>query len=134
MANVVLIDDEHGPIDFYVQALTEGEHSVEQLDTVEKLLAHLDKGVAADVYVVDIMMPTHGNPQMRAAADGLASGIVLHKRIRERFPNVPIIMLTSISNPAVIAGLQVESNTRIESKVDTLPSDLVDLVNSVLKK
>src|SRR5579872_1797717 len=132
MANIILIDDEHGPIDLYADALREAGHQVEQLDTVEKVFDHLDKKKPADLYIVDIMIPTHGHDQMKAAADGLASGIMLHKKIRRLFSKVPIIILTAISNPEIISGLRVEGNTTIQSKIDTLPSDLVERVGSQL--
>jgi CheY-like chemotaxis protein len=132
MANVALIDDEHGPIDYYVQALSEMGHQVEHFDTVEKAFAHLDGGQLADLYVVDIMMPTIGHPRLKDAADGLASGIILHREIRRKSPTVPIIVLTSISNPEILKGLLLEPNTRIESKIDTLPFELVSFVEDAL--
>ena len=133
MANIALIDDEHGPIDYYVEALNECGHNVDHLDSVEKALAHIDAGRAADLYVVDIMMPTYGHPRLKDAADGLASGIVLHREIRRKFQDVPILVLTSISNPDVLEGLLLdENNTRLESKIDTLPFELVDIVETML--
>ena len=35
MARIAFVDDEHGPIDYYVDALRESGHDVEQIDTVE---------------------------------------------------------------------------------------------------
>ncbi len=133
MATIVFIDDEHGPIDYYVQALSESGHQVERFDTVEKTFAHLDTRRTADIYVVDIMMPTHGHLRLKDSADGLASGVVIHREIRRVFPKVPIIMLTSISNPEILGGLPLEENTRIESKIDTLPYELVEIVANTLK-
>lgn len=132
MANIAFIDDEKGPIDYYVDALKENGHNVERLDSVEKALAHVDAGQAADLYVVDIMMPTHGHPRLKDAAEGLSTGIVLHREIRRRFPNVSILVLTSISNPEILHGLSVENNTRLESKIDTLPFELVGVVEEML--
>jgi DNA-binding NarL/FixJ family response regulator len=132
MAHVALIDDEHGPIDYYEQALTESGHRVERFDTVEGVFVHLENKRPADIYVVDIMMPTHGHPRLKEAANGLASGIVLHREIRNVFPNVPIIILTSISNPEILESLPVDEKTRIESKIDILPFELVGIIESVV--
>lgn len=132
MAYVAFVDDEHGPIDYYLDALKAKGHQVQRLDTVEDLFAHLAENKPADIYVVDILMPTHGHPQLKEASDGLATGIVLHREIRRAFQDVPIIMLTSISNPDVLEGLTLEANTRVESKIDTLPFELADIVDSAL--
>lgn len=133
MAKIVFIDDERGPIDYYVKALNEGGHQVQKLDTVEEVFAHLEARKPADIYVVDIMMPTHGHPRLKDAAGGLASGIVLHREIRRAFPAVPIILLTSIANPDILEGLSLETHTEIKSKIDTLPFELVDDVETALK-
>lgn len=132
MSRVAFIDDDHGPIDYYVEALTEKGHEVEQFDNVEAFFSHLDQGKPADIYIVDIMMPTHGNPRLRESADGLASGVVLHREIRRLFPEVPIILLTSISNQEILDGLPIEPNTQVESKIDTLPFELANIVDEKL--
>lgn len=129
MAKVVFIDDEHGPMDYYVRALKAKGHEVNQMDSVEKFLDHLDNEPLADVYVVDIMMPTRGNPRLKDAADGLATGIALHREIRRKYPAVPIILLTSIANPDVLDELRLEPKTTLESKIDTLPFELAQLVS-----
>lgn len=130
MAYVAFIDDEHGPIDYYVRALRHKGHFVKQMDSVAKFFSHLDNEESADIYVVDIMMPTQGDPRLKEAAHGLASGIALHKEIRRKHADVPIIILTSIANPEVLDGLTLEKNTTLESKIDTLPFELVDLIES----
>ena len=133
MAHIIFIDDEHSPIDYYIDALVTHGHQVDGIDTVERLFTHLDAAKPADIYVVDIMMPTHGHPRLEEAADGLASGIVLHREIRRAFPEVPIIVLTSIANPDILKGLRLEINTRLKSKIDTLPFELAEEIESLLK-
>ncbi|MGA3284043.1 MAG: response regulator [Verrucomicrobiota bacterium] len=133
MARIVLIDDEHGPVDYYVQALVDSGHEVAHLDTVDKVFEYLQNPKPADLFVVDIMMPTLGRPELKDAAEGLATGIVFWHQIRERFPGVPIIILTSVANPEILEGLPFDNKTQIESKIDTLPFELAEVANKLLK-
>lgn len=130
MPKVALIDDEYGPIEYYHKALIEQGMVVERIDNVQDALAHIDRGIALDAYVVDIMMPTLGlkDPRMQETANGLATGIMLHRELRKAFPAVPIFILTSISNPDILEGIPTQDNTELLSKIETLPFELAALV------
>ena len=129
MARIVLIDDDHGPMDLYVRALRESGLVVDHLDNLTEAMEHVrttDK--PADLYLIDIMMPPGDALTLEESNYGLTSGIILYQRLRDRFPDVPVIILTSISNPEILELLPSDSNTTKEAKVEVLPFDLVQKV------
>ena len=133
MARVILIDDDHGPMDLYVQALRQSGFHVEHLDTVSQALDHVVKAnKPADLYLIDIMMPPEDALTLEESQYGLTSGIVVYRRLRQRFPDVPVIMLTNISNPEILEILPADAHTTKEAKIDVLPFDLVQRVKERL--
>jgi CheY-like chemotaxis protein len=86
----------------------------------------------ADLYVLDLMMPAGDALDLETAGFGLTSGIEIFRRLRSKFPTVPVIILTSVSNPAILDALPLDENTIKEAKIDVLPSELVGRVNSLL--
>jgi DNA-binding response OmpR family regulator len=136
MPSVVLIDDDHGPVDYYVQALRSSDFEVEHLDTVDSALKHVENASEpADLYILDVMVPPGDSLDLRESSYGLTSGLVVYERLRERFPGVPVIILTNISTPEILDALPVgDQNTTIEAKVELLPFDLVDRVRQRLER
>jgi len=129
MKKVIVIDDEHGPIEFYVRALRDAGFSVEQLDTVEAALKHITEAEQpADIYILDIMMPPGKALTLDQAGYGLTSGVEIHHRLRTRFPTVPVIVLTNISHPKILELLPFDEFTTREAKIEVLPFDLVERV------
>jgi DNA-binding response OmpR family regulator len=128
MPTVVLIDDEHGPMDYYVAALQEHGFDVAHLDTVQAALDHIEGATKPpDVYILDIMMPPGDALDLREAGYGLTSGLQIHKRIRARFPKARIIVLTSISNPSILKGLPLDEYTECKAKIQVLPFELAEV-------
>jgi len=134
MARIILIDDDHGPMGFYLKALRQSGFDVEHIDSVAGALDHIEHGeVPGDLYVLDLMMPPGDAMELEKAGFGLKSGIELYRSLRARWENVPVIILTSISNPAILELLPVDSNTLREAKIDLLPFELVEKVKQRLE-
>jgi len=126
---VVLIDDEHGPMDLYVRALREAAFRVKHLDSVAVALEHIREArTPADLYILDLMMPPGDAMDLETAGYGLKSGVELHRCLRARWSNVPVIVLTSVSNPSILDLLPFDENTTCEAKIDVLPFELVEIV------
>lgn len=134
MAKIVLIDDNHGPMDLYVQALRKSGFEVEHLDTVALALAHIESAQRpADLYILDIMMPPGDALDLRESSFGLTSGLIIYERLLGKFPGVPVIVLTNISAPGILERLPLEdTGTTREAKIDVLPFDLADMVKKRL--
>lgn len=134
MAEIILIDDNHGPMDLYVQALCKSGYRVQHLDTVALALAHIDSSEQpADLYILDIMIPPGDAFGLRESSFGLTSGILIYERLLKKFPGVPVIVLTNISTPEILERLPLDdARTTRESKIDVLPFDLVEKVRERL--
>lgn len=134
MAKIVLIDDNHGPMDLYVQALRKCGFEVEHLDTVASAFANIASAQRpADLYILDIMMPPGDALDLRESNFGLTSGLIVYERLLARFPGVPVIVLTNISTPEILDRLPLDdAETTREAKIDVLPFDLVDKVRERL--
>lgn len=136
---IVVIDDEHGTTDLYVKALRMSGFDVRHYDNVRDSLAHIEppegKGEEPpDLYVLDLMMPPGEAISLEDSGFGLSTGIVLYRKIRARHPGVPIIILTSVSNPEILNLLPKDANTSREAKVDVMPFELVEKVSEILGK
>lgn len=132
MAKILIIDDEHGPIEYYADALRERGYQVEHLDNVREVEALLVGPSDIDLFVVDIMMPTHGLPRYKNTNHGLATGLEVARAIRAQNPKVPIIMLTAIGTPEILDEIPVDDIMQVESKIETLPFELADIVDRAL--
>lgn len=149
-------------MDLYVRALKQSGFDVEHLDSVAKALQHIKETEnPSDLYIIDLMMPPgdalnledtryglssgveiHRTLRKAGQVDaesletmssfGLTSGIAIHGRLRQRFISVPVIILTSVSNPAIINAIPFDALTRREAKIEVLPFELVEKVRSIL--
>jgi DNA-binding response OmpR family regulator len=116
-------------MEFYVRALRESGFGVEQLDTVEAALKHIaEVQQSPDIYILDIMMPPGNALTLEEAGYGLTSGVAIYRRLRAKFPRVPVIVLTNISNPKILDLLPFDDFTTREAKIAVLPLELVDIV------
>ncbi|MFN0079995.1 MAG: response regulator [Prosthecobacter sp.] len=131
--SVVIIDDEHGTTDLYVKALRMAEFEVRHIDNVKDALAHFQgDGSTPDIYILDLMMPPGDEIKLEESGFGLSTGIVLYRRLREKHPNLPVIILTSVSNPEILGLLPLDDNTRREAKIDVMPFELVEKIKETL--
>lgn len=134
MATITLIDDEHAPMDLYVRALRQSGFEIQHLDSVELALKHIREAeVPSDLYIIDLMMPPGTALDLEAAGFGLKSGIIVHRQLRQRFPSVPVIVLTSVSNPSILEAIPFDEHTKREAKIDVLPFQLVTKVREILQ-
>ena len=134
MARIVFIDDDHGPMDLYVKALRAAGHHVTHLDTVAAALDHAQEATSPpDLYVLDIMMPVEDALDLKEAGYGLTSGIVIYRRIRERFPMVPVTILTSVSSTRILNDLPLDDYTQWMAKIDVLPFELAHRIEEMLR-
>jgi DNA-binding response OmpR family regulator len=134
MTKIVLVDDNHGPIELYIQALRKSGFEVEHLDTVAAAIEQISSAEDfADLYILDIMMPPGDALDLRESTFGLTSGLIIYTRLRKKHPHVPVIVLTNISTPEILDSLPVDDvHTTRAAKIDVLPFDLVELVRERL--
>ncbi len=137
---VIIIDDDHGPIEFYVKALRLCHFEVTHLDTLDAGLRHFaDPGEPADFYVLDMMLPIAETGEdvlpkcgYKNIGFGMTAGLLLFERLRIRLPKVPVLVLTSISRPDILDKIPLDEHSEWRAKVNLLPFELSDLVRKSL--
>ncbi|MDR5755897.1 MULTISPECIES: response regulator transcription factor [unclassified Caballeronia] len=95
----VMLADDHPFVLVGMKALLDSDEAIEvvgQANNASTLLAEL-KRVACDVLVTDFAMPEHGAD----AKDGLR----LIRTVRDDFPQVNVVVLTSVTNVAILRSI-----------------------------
>ncbi len=88
--------------------------------------------LAPDLVVVDFMMPPGTRLTMDDTFGGVQSGAHIARAVRERFPNVPIIILTNRPNDEMASGLP--KGTYVQAKYEISPFGFADLVQQILTR
>jgi DNA-binding response OmpR family regulator len=144
LKSIIFIDDDHGPMDRYEQKLERAGYKVKRIQTAKDAFDYVDYATkindSADLWVVDIMMSVgkeeiliDGIPLRNLTDYGLTCGLQIVRRIRAAFANVPVILLTSITTPEILDSIEFGEHTRCHSKLAVVPSELVKLVNGILR-
>ncbi len=130
---VILIDDDHGPMDYYVEALRHRGFSVEQIDSTDEAFRWLEKPGAEmpDLVVVDMMMPPGTRLTMEETDSGLRSGVFIARAVRERFPNVPMVALTNYTAEEDVAN-GLPTGTPVKAKFEISAFGFADFIKDLL--
>lgn len=129
---IILIDDDHGPMDYYVDATREKQIEVQHIDDVDDALALMrdPKFIPPNLFVIDIMMP-HG---LSFTADetnhGVETGYLVIKECRKLFPETPVICLTNV-NKNVSQERQPDVIKHL-AKYETSPFQFADIIACML--
>ena len=119
--NAVLIDDDHGPMDYFAEALRGAGFTVLHIDDIDMAVDFI-KSVDifnVDLFIVDIMMLPGGTFSMEETDNGMRTGSLLARMIRGRLPRVPIAMLTN--QTASREDLDIPSDSSLFRKFDESP-------------
>lgn len=137
---IVFIDDDDGPILYYEQALYDSGFRVIRLKHFTKALDFIYSSTEQpDLWLIDVMMPIEdetleieGVNVVQSTSMGLSAGLVLYKEIKKRYGSIPVIVLTSIPTPQLLDKIEktLSDGDTCESKLDTVPSQLIQLVKS----
>ncbi len=97
---IVLIDDDHGPMAYFVAALKMKDVEVQQIDSVDEVFTWLDNLPAEkpQLFIVDMMMPPGTHFTLAETDDGLRTGVFVVRRLREVLADVPILVLTNYND------------------------------------
>jgi two-component system, NarL family, captular synthesis response regulator RcsB len=108
----VIIADDHPVVMLGVRALLKGRsnlHVVGEATSGSELLALL-ASQDCDLLITDFSMPYEADV-------GVGDGLLLLKRLRRDYPNLPIVVLTMIRNSALIRGMFAAGVNGVVGKV-----------------
>lgn len=141
-ARILLVDDElsmkkDGPngsyMWYYTEAIRESGFEVIEVVGPDSALHKLSsKSLKFDLTIIDIMMPPGKAYANENTLNGLRTGIFLAKTIQEKYPELPILVLTNVLNPDAINQLkQITSVKKTLAKPNYTPFQLVDEIRKI---
>lgn len=141
---ILLVDDECCPgqdspkgiyMWYYAEALREADFEVTEVIGPDDALSELAaEGARFDLVVLDIMMPPGEAYKEVNTLEGLRTGVFLGSTLRERYPNLPVVVLTNLANPQILSQVRELRNVKATfSKTSCPPFELVKEVKLILE-
>lgn len=134
----VLIDDDYGPMSYFVEALRMQELDVTHIATTDAALDWIADGKNAEpnIFIVDVMMP-HGRLPAEETDSGLKTGYHIMREIVKRYPNAPIVCLTNINHAEQTAAeiaLFADRGIKHIAKFETAPFAFAKTVKDMIQQ
>lgn len=124
MAKVLLIDDDVDLVDMNKLVLTSRGHEVSVAYSAKEARATLEK-LVPDVAVIDVMMESD------------SAGIELARELHDRFPSLPMLILSSVHDAKQLPYRFVPDETwlPVQKFIDKpiAPAALADQIEALLK-
>lgn len=130
---VLLIDEEKLPLKHYIQVLKNTGFKALQCYDTDKCLELIERGIPDLVAILlDVMMPPGRRFAKEETQNGLITGVLLYKEIRRLCPDVPVIVLTNVSDAETLKYLKEDRLTKIVQKLNYPPFRLARLINETV--
>ena len=118
MARITILDD-----DFSTEILAENlryfGHDVSRVPSAQEALSDLDRLLACDLVVLDIIMECPPELPEAKISGGRTTGMSVFERIRQKRPDIPILAYSATSDREVIDALRRDQYTRFLPKWST---------------
>lgn len=130
---ILFVDDERRVMDSYSLELALCGYDVRFETKVDVAInffeAHLNQ---IDLLVLDIMMPTGESFKNSNTTGGLRTGLPFYKRVRQRTPQLPVVILTNVTDEGIEEFFKKEKHCWFLRKVDFLPFEFAKEVNNII--
>lgn len=130
---ILFVDDERRVMDSYSLELAICGYDVRfetKVDVAIKFFeAHLSE---VELLVLDIMMPTGESFKNSSTARGLRTGLPFYKRVRQHAPQLPVVILTNVTDEGIEEYFKKEKHCWFLRKVDFLPFEFAKEVNNII--
>jgi len=128
---VVLVDDDALVSSFYRDMLEESLGcTVRHFLTPDTLFEFLASEPSVDLFILDVMLPTGRRYSSLDSHDGLTTGALVLRDLRERYAQTPILVLTSSSDGSTLQ--QLGHNARVCRKAEFSPSEIAKIANTMI--
>lgn len=115
MANIFVIDDDLAS-QLLVENLQQRGHNVERIATADEALQRADHIAAADLVVLDLIMPQSSDADRKSLEGSRTTGMRVFQGLRMRCAELPILVFTANQDPAVIDVIQQDAHARFLSR------------------
>lgn len=131
---ILIVDDEPRQVDSYLQELKFSRFEVELKEDVDEALDFVrQRRHEIELLILDIIMPPGGlGPE--DTRQGLRSGLVFFDRVRGLVPDLPVLVLTNVSDRRAADHFRGRERVRLLLKEDWLPFELVEEVIDFLSE
>ena len=130
---ILFVDDERREMGSYVEELRLSGYEVNFVNNVDDALKFFAENlISLNLIVLDIMLP-HNNVFKDVDTElGLRTGVHLYRKFRIQAPDLPIIILTNVSDERIAKFFKQEAKCTFLPKEDILPYELAEEVQSIL--
>ena len=130
---LLLVDDDKEPMRYYVMALEQEGFKVAQCFKPAIALDYAEKRSSEIAAVIlDVMMPPGVKYTASETNHGLKTGVFLIKDLRKKLADVPVIILTNVTNSETLKEFDQGTLVKVIQKMDCPPFSLVELVSEML--
>lgn len=135
---ILFVDDEKRWTEPYIRELEELQstgfhvHYEATVDGAWSFFLKNQKDIV--LLILDIMMAPGKLFIPEEARNGLRTGVRLYEKMRAEAPNLPIIMLTNVSDERIKEKFAMEANCLFVRKPECFPYELVDKVRNFLDR
>lgn len=132
MAKILIIDDDPA-MDLLVDGLRYRGHEAERISSASDALGDLGRSLAADIVILDILLPWPENIAGGPSRGSHGSGMELLREIRKARQDLPVIALSATQDADIIQALKDDPATTFVSKWESHPiREMVRLVHTRL--
>lgn len=130
---ILLIDDDDLIVSYYIKVLQQEGYKVKYFpgpDSAFEFIENTNPDPAA--IILDIIMPPGKRYQHEDTEEGLKTGILMYQDLRTLYPDVPIVVLTNVSNPATLRQFPEGPRLIVAQKLHYPPNELSQLVDDMV--
>lgn len=132
---ILFIDDERRYMATYVEELKDADYDVEVHTNVDKAYAFFqERADEVELIILDIMMSPGTTFRDEDTEKGLRTGVPFYERVRERAPDLPVIILTNASDADLIEKFSGEDQCWYRQKKDFMPFEIAQEVKRILPR
>lgn len=131
---ILLIDEEPRYVGTYIEELRDVGYDVIYATQVDEALAILKtKAASIELVILDVMMPAGSAFKDEDTVLGTKTGLFFFRRLREIEQQLPVIILTNVTQPDVFRFFQAQDSCWFLRKENYDPAALAEQVQRVLQ-
>ena len=130
---ILLVDDDNLVMRFYTRALEKTGYEVRQTYNPDKTFEFIEKEKPdLSAIILDIMMPPGEKYRNEDTREGLRTGTFLYNDLKSQYPEVPVVVLTNVTDQEIIRQFPSDPGLRIVNKLDYPPFELAQLATEMI--
>jgi DNA-binding response OmpR family regulator len=132
---ILFVDDETRSMDSYERELSDSGYDVSFQHDIDEAVRVCDEdGDRIELVILDIMMPPGSSFKNVDTQTGLRTGLRFYEKIRQKAPELPIMILTNVLDETVAKKFNADARCQFLLKEEFLPFELVEEVRNVLTR